>query len=226
VENFCVVQCATIRSRPNRRTRINTGLFALSTVKPHGGMAALRSAFGHSAESTHRKYRHRFPVLTESGPDGAAARYRKPKAAAADFGQNVSEKKRPVRGDNRTGQAIWALGVDGRSRRIQPMGRDYRSHIDKSQQARRTFKTSDDFFNFFIGRFRHAFRGFAAKNPGKITVPRGDWGRLPQICPTRSRAQSHSTLCSRKRYCDRALFPRQADRKPRRRAPKGRRSRS
>jgi hypothetical protein len=40
------------------------------------------------------------------------------------------EKKRPVRGDNRTGQAIWALGVDGRSRRIQPMGRDYRSHIE------------------------------------------------------------------------------------------------
>jgi hypothetical protein len=29
-----------------------------------------------------------------------------------------AEKKRPVRGDNRTGQAIWALGVDGRSRLI------------------------------------------------------------------------------------------------------------
>src|SRR5258708_5117388 len=28
--------------------------------------------------------------------------------------------QRPARGDNRTGQAIWALGVDGRSRRIQP----------------------------------------------------------------------------------------------------------
>src|ERR1700722_13887476 len=39
----------------------------------------------------------------------------------------TSETKRPVRGDNRTGQAIWALGVDGRSRRIQPLGRDDRS---------------------------------------------------------------------------------------------------
>src|SRR5947209_20167628 len=31
-----------------------------------------------------------------------------------------ARNERPVRGDNRTGQAIWALGVDGRSRRIQP----------------------------------------------------------------------------------------------------------
>ena len=44
-----------------------------------------------------------------------------------------------------------ALGVDGRSRRIQPMGRDYRSHIDKSQHPRRTFKTPGDFFNFVFG---------------------------------------------------------------------------
>src|SRR5580704_5726421 len=34
--------------------------------------------------------------------------------------QTLLQKRRPVRGDNRTGQAIWALGVDGRSRRIQP----------------------------------------------------------------------------------------------------------
>jgi hypothetical protein len=34
--------------------------------------------------------------------------------------RNISPNERPVRGDNRTGQAIWALGVDGRSRRIQP----------------------------------------------------------------------------------------------------------
>src|SRR6202046_1951154 len=33
---------------------------------------------------------------------------------------NIDPNERPVRGDNRTGQAIWALGVDGRSRRIQP----------------------------------------------------------------------------------------------------------
>src|SRR6516165_4480523 len=32
--------------------------------------------------------------------------------------QGLRINERPVRGDNRTGQAIWALGVDGRSRRI------------------------------------------------------------------------------------------------------------
>jgi hypothetical protein len=32
--------------------------------------------------------------------------------------QNAAKNERPVRGDIRTGQAIWAHGVDGRSRRI------------------------------------------------------------------------------------------------------------
>ena len=65
--------------------------------------------------------------------------------------KRLGKNERPVRGDNRTGQAIWALGVDGRSRRIQPMGRDYRSHINKSQHPRRTFKTRGDFFNPLFG---------------------------------------------------------------------------
>jgi hypothetical protein len=47
---------------PIEERRTNTGLFALSTVKPHGGMAALRSAVGHCGERTHRKHRHRFSV--------------------------------------------------------------------------------------------------------------------------------------------------------------------
>jgi len=46
-----------------------------------------------------------------SRPNGCA-----PKNQRGRWPQN----ERPVRGDNRTGQAIWALGVDGRSRRIQP----------------------------------------------------------------------------------------------------------
>src|SRR6516225_5039332 len=61
----------------------------------------------------------------------------------------AAENERPVRGDSRTGQAIWALGVDGRSRRIQPsMGRDDRSTLNWSRQARRTFKTVLRIFNF------------------------------------------------------------------------------
>ena len=62
--------------------------------------------------------------------------------------QKRAGNERPVRGDNRTGQAIWALGVDGRSRRIQPMGRDNRSHTYSSRQRRRTFKPEANFFNF------------------------------------------------------------------------------
>jgi hypothetical protein len=40
----------------------------------------------------------------------------------ADRPIGLAQNERPARGDNRTGQAIWALGVDGRSRRIQPHG--------------------------------------------------------------------------------------------------------
>src|SRR5258707_3261754 len=73
----------------------------------------------------------------------------------------LSEKKGPVRGDNRTGQAILALGVDGRSRRIQPMGRDFRSHLYWSPRARRAFKTAGEIFYFFERNFwaRNLFLG-------------------------------------------------------------------
>jgi len=60
--------------------------------------------------------------------------------AAAGYGRSLAEKQRPVRGDNRTGQAIWALGVDGRSRQIQLLGRDDRSHVSWSPWVSRTFK--------------------------------------------------------------------------------------
>jgi hypothetical protein len=41
-----------------------------------------------------------------------------PGADLAQGFKQTPKKKRPVRGDNRTGRAIWALGVDGRSRLI------------------------------------------------------------------------------------------------------------
>ena len=65
---------------PEKELRINTGFLALSTVKPHAGMAAMRWA-------NHPR----------------------------DFDRHDAEKKRPVRGDNRTGQSHmgawggWAL---------------------------------------------------------------------------------------------------------------------
>jgi hypothetical protein len=94
---------------------MDAGLFDASTVKPHRGMAALRGGRKILSATVREKWR-------------AAARV-KPLERKSPGTKSSAEKKRPVRGDNRTGQAIWALGVDGRSRRIQPMGRDNRSHI-------------------------------------------------------------------------------------------------
>ena len=104
----------------------------------------------------------------------------------ADF-QNA-QKERPVRGDNRTGQAIWALGVDGRSRRIQPMGRDYRSHIIWSRQPAERSKRRSIFltscsgdcaeilrgrlFRGVCGRFRrsHRWRRSSVRGPGALSA--------------------------------------------------------
>jgi hypothetical protein len=47
---------------------MDTGLFALSTVKLHSGMAALRSGCGNSVERTHWKYRGELSVLTGFEP--------------------------------------------------------------------------------------------------------------------------------------------------------------
>src|SRR6478752_5777545 len=54
--------------------------------------------------------------------------------------ESSAENERPVRGDNRTGQAIWALGVDGRSRRIQPRwgGITAPTYIGRSRVGRRS----------------------------------------------------------------------------------------
>jgi hypothetical protein len=82
-----------------------------------------------------------------------------------------------------------ALGVDGRSRRIQPMGRDYRSHVDKSQDPRGTFKTPDDFFN-------PVFRDDRRKIAARQAILR----RLRPICPLPSRAGARSMRDSRKCY--------------------------
>jgi hypothetical protein len=57
--------------------------------------------------------------------------------------------KDPSGGTTGRVKAIWALGVDGRSRRIQPMGRDNRSHAKLVASDHRTFNAAADFFNSF-----------------------------------------------------------------------------
>ena len=73
-------------------------------------------------------------------------------ASEIAYQESCARNERPVRGDNRTGQAIWALGVDGRSRRIQPRwGGITAPTIIGSRQGRRTFKPGANFFNFLAG---------------------------------------------------------------------------
>jgi hypothetical protein len=69
------------------------------------------------------------------------------------------QNERPVRGDNRTGQAIRALGVDGRSRRIQPRwgGMTAPTHISRGWVAGRS-KRAAIFLTFFAGYFRANYR--------------------------------------------------------------------
>src|ERR1700693_1561850 len=66
--------------------------------------------------------------------------------------RNAGKNERPVRGDNRTGQAIWALGVDGRSRRIQPRwgGITAPTLIGRGRGVARSNRPAD-FFSFLAG---------------------------------------------------------------------------
>jgi hypothetical protein len=64
--------------------------------------------------------------------------------------ERFRRNERPVRGDNRTGQAIWALGMDGRSRQIQPRwGGITPPTCIVSREGRCAFKRSGDFFGSF-----------------------------------------------------------------------------
>jgi hypothetical protein len=80
--------------------------------------------------------------------------------------RNVSQDERPVRGDNRTGQAIWALGVDGRSRRIQPRwgGITAPTDIGRGTVAARS-NHRRFFWDFFGGRC------VTARRAARLTAP-------------------------------------------------------
>ncbi len=89
--------------------------------------------------------------LRNANSSGLARRPISLRGSARSGGQN----ERPVRGDNRTGQAIRALGVDGRSRRIQPRWGGITAPTDiVSREGRRTFKGSANFFNLFAKPFQ------------------------------------------------------------------------
>ena len=180
-------------------------------ARQHGRVAKRASiiSFGKTHGNIARHADER-KVVRPASPRGAAC-------DAASFRKPVPKMKDPSGGTTGRVKPYGALGVDGRSRRIQPMGRDYRSHINKSQHPRRTFKTPGDFFNLVFGAIA-----------AKITAQQAISRRLRPICPTPSTAGGHSAPGSRKRYrqTDRApaFFLPQACRKPRQAEPPARRS--
>ena len=96
-----------------------------------------------------------------------------------DCRKDSARNERPVRGDNRTGQAIWALGVDGRSRRIQPRwgGITAPTYIGRSRVGARS-KDRAIFLTFCQG-FCGPKSGFGAE----FIARQGDWLRRRPIYP-------------------------------------------
>ena len=187
----CVVQQATATThRPSTESRRNTGFSA----------------------SIHRQDAH----LHGGFARGFFAR-------GADFaGQRLPEgcarNERPVRGDNRTGQAIWALGVDGRSRRIQPRwgGITAPTYIGRSRVGARSNR-SRDFFDFLQGlRTKIGFRR-------KFIARRGDRLRRRPIYPTPWRPPAGSGPVSGEPAVGSAALSTAGAAKPRRPAPPARR---
>jgi hypothetical protein len=162
-------------------TRTNTELCALSTVKPHGSMAALRSAprrFRRTGQRNHRRapgVRRRF---------GYANR-----VPAVFSGIRLLKVKDPSGGTTGRVKLYGALGVDGRSRRIQPMGRDNRSH---------TYCVAAGLPN--VQNVRRFFWVPVRGGSPKITAQQGDSRRLRPIYPTPWQAGNHSAPGSQNCY--------------------------
>jgi hypothetical protein len=212
VENFLVVQSVAPRSA--QRSRKPAQIRSPHRASPSSCTAAwpVRSAPRSFRLGGHQEIS---PVTQTNGKSAGWQAHAGRQAASSR--KPVPKMKDPSGGTTGRVKPYGALGVDGRSRRIQPMGRDNRSHINKSQHPRRTFKTPADFFNPVLGAIA-----------AKITAQRAISRRLRPICPTPSTAGSHSVPGSRKRYrqTDRApaFFLHRACRKPRQAAPPARRS--
>jgi hypothetical protein len=214
VENFLVVQSVELRNA--QRSRNPAQIRSSHCSSPSSCTAAwprCEARLDHFVWEDIRRYRasrRRTESLRLASPRGAARE-------AASSQKPVPKMKDPSGGTTGRVKPYGALGVDGRSRRIQPMGRDNRSHIDRSQPPRRTFKTPGDFFNLLFGAIA-----------AKITVQQAISRRLRPICPMPSTAGGHSAPGSRKRYRQTgqapAFFLPQACLKPKQAEPPARRS--
>jgi hypothetical protein len=89
------------------------------------------------------------------------------------YSRRFFQNERPARGDNRTGQAIWALGGWALAPNTASTGRITAPTDVGSREGRRTFKRSCDFLNFFGGRLWT-----------EVTARRGDGLRQRAACRT------------------------------------------
>ena len=125
---FCgklnVVQPATLPPPRNRQKAVD------ARGKPRTGMAELQRAASTRARLLKAQFRQ-------------AER------------RNYPQKRKTRPGGQPDGSShMGALGVDGRSRRIQPRWGGITTPTDiVSRQGRSTFKRTSDFFNFLAGRF-------------------------------------------------------------------------
>ena len=148
MENFLVVQSVALRSA--QQSRNPAQIRSPHRASPSSCTAAwprCEARLDHFVREDTRQYRaSRGPTESRrpASPRGAARE-------AASSRKHVPKMKDPSGGTTGRVKPYGALGVDGRSRRIQPMGRDNRSHINKSQHPGRTFKTPADFFNPVLG---------------------------------------------------------------------------
>src|SRR3982074_1388764 len=122
--------------------------------------------------------RRRKAPLAGHGPEA--------RCASAELDKIPAKNERPVRGDNRTGQAIWALGVDGRSRRIQPRWGGINAPTPiLSAQRRQTFKPPPIFLGLLAGTFgdyRAAVGRVEVAPPDHAAYASG-WYRGPRPTP-------------------------------------------
>ena len=140
------------------------------------------------------------PSIRAGGP---GSRVRRGGMMAATLSQPKSwpKMKDPSGGTTGRVKAIWALGVDGRSRLIQPMGRDCRSHEYKSRHPHRRSKHLAIFLDLLAGIPIPP----TAEHARKFTGKRSFSGRSRWICRMPSLAHPRSAPCSQKCYCGRTL---------------------
>ena len=149
MENFLVVQCVGATEHAAiEQTRTNTELSAQSTVNPHSSMGALR-CLTRSLRPKRREEISGRHKQTASLPSAKPERHRTRRSI---FQKTMPEMKDPSGGTTGRVKPYWRLGWMGARAEYSRWGGDYRSHIDKSQHLRRTFKTPTIFLTSCSGR--------------------------------------------------------------------------